>query len=78
MTEAGLTPTVVFEVVHEDMSVGAKELIEWLSKNLGSYKKLGRVTICTEAMLKSPVGKVRRKDLREPFMASIDRRVSRR
>lgn len=63
-------------VVHEDMSVGAEELIEWVSKDLGSYKKPGSVTITNEALPKSPVGKIKRKDLREPFWAGIDRRVS--
>ena len=63
-------------VVHEDMSVGAEELIEWASKDLGSYKKPGSVTITYEALPKSPVGKIKRKDLREPFWAGIDRRVS--
>ena len=63
-------------VVHEDMSVGAEELIEWVSKDLGSYKKPGSVTITYEALPKSPVGKIKRKDLREPFWAGIDRRVS--
>lgn len=63
-------------VVHEDMSVGAEELIEWVSKDLGSYKKPGSVTITNEALPKSPVGKIKRKDLREPFWAGTDRRVS--
>jgi acyl-CoA synthetase (AMP-forming)/AMP-acid ligase II len=58
------------------MSVGAEELIEWVSKDLGSYKKPGSVTITNEALPKSPVGKIKRKDLREPFWAGIDRRVS--
>jgi acyl-CoA synthetase (AMP-forming)/AMP-acid ligase II len=63
-------------VVHEDMSVGAEELIEWVRQDLGSYKKPGSVTITNEALPKSPVGKIKRKDLREPFWAGIDRRVS--
>jgi acyl-CoA synthetase (AMP-forming)/AMP-acid ligase II len=62
-------------VVHEDMSVGAEELIEWVRQDLGSYKKPGSLTITNEALPKSPVGKIKRKDLREPFWAGIDRRV---
>ena len=62
--------------VHEGMPMGARELIEWVSKGLGSYKKPVSVTYTNEALPKSPVGKIKCKDLREPFWFGIDRRVS--
>ena len=45
-------------------------------ERLGTYKRPGRVELRTEPLPKSPVGKVRRKDLREPFRAGHTRRVS--
>jgi acyl-coenzyme A synthetase/AMP-(fatty) acid ligase len=51
-------------------------LIDMVSADLGSYKKPSGITITTEALPKSPVGKIKRKDLREPFWAGVDRRVS--
>ena len=63
-------------VVSEDSEVTAEELIELVSSDLGSYKKPDSVTITTEPLPKSPVGKIKRKDLREPFWAGVDRRVS--
>ena len=44
--------------------------------DLGSYKKPGGITITTEPLPKSPVGKIKRKDLREPYWVGVDRRVS--
>ena len=63
-------------VVSEGSSVTAEELTELVSNDLGSYKKPGGVTLTTEPLPKSPVGKIKRKDLREPFWVGVDRRVS--
>ena len=63
-------------VVSEGSSVTAEELTEFVSNDLGSYKKPGGVTLTTEPLPKSPVGKIKRKDLREPFWVGVDRRVS--
>ncbi|MFL2521950.1 MAG: class I adenylate-forming enzyme family protein [Candidatus Azotimanducaceae bacterium] len=71
----GETPHALCVVV-EGSSVTEQELIDRVSADLGSYKKPGGVTIRTEALPKSPVGKIKRKDLREPFWAGVDRRVS--
>ena len=52
------------------------ELIDLLSNDLGSHKKPGSLVLATEPLPKSPVGKIKRKDLREPFWAGRDRRVA--
>ena len=71
----GETPFAVC-VVNEDATVSAEELIQLVVDDLGSYKKPGGVEITTQPLPKSPVGKVKRKDLREPYWQGIDRRVS--
>ena len=71
----GETPHALCVVV-EGSSVTEQELIDRVSADLGSYKKPSGITITTEALPKSPVGKIKRKDLREPFWAGVDRRVS--
>lgn len=63
-------------VVNDPAAVSEAELIELVAAELGSYKKPGGVRITTEPLPKSPVGKIKRKDLREPFWAGHDRRVS--
>lgn len=63
-------------VVAEGSLLTAEELVAMVVADLGSYKKPGSITITTEPLPKSPVGKVKRKDLREPFWAGVDRRVS--
>ncbi len=57
-------------------SVTAEQVIELCAQRLGSYKKPGGVTLQAEPLPKSPVGKIKRKDLREPFWAGHERRVS--
>ncbi|MGB3734801.1 MAG: AMP-binding protein [Ilumatobacter sp.] len=52
------------------------EVIELCAERLGSYKKPSRVEFRTDALPKSPVGKLQRKVLREPYWAGHDRRVS--
>ena len=71
----GETPHALCVVV-EGSSVTEQELIDRVSADLGSYKKPSAITITTEPLPKSPVGKIKRKDLREPFWAGVDRRVS--
>jgi acyl-CoA synthetase (AMP-forming)/AMP-acid ligase II len=56
--------------------VSEAQIIEMVADELGSYKKPGSVTIRTEALPKSPVGKIKRKDLREPFWQGHERRVA--
>lgn len=71
----GETPHAVC-VVNEGASITAEQITEMVADDLGSYKKPGAVTITTEPLPKSPVGKIKRKDLREPFWEGVDRRVS--
>lgn len=70
----GETPMAVC-VVDGKTPVGEQEIIDMCADSLGSYKKPGRVEFRTEALPKSPVGKVKRKDLREPFWEGRERRV---
>ncbi len=56
--------------------VTEKEIVELCRRLLGSYKKPARVLLQTEPLPKSPVGKVQRKLLREPYWRGRDRRVA--
>ena len=71
----GETPHAVC-VVADIHSITEQQVIEMVADELGSYKKPGSVTITTEPLPKSPVGKIKRKDLREPFWQGHDRRVA--
>ena len=71
----GETPHAVC-VVKAESAVTEDELIDLVSNDLGSYKKPGSLVLTTEPLPKSPVGKIKRKDLREPFWAGRDRRVA--
>lgn len=80
---------VVFGVPHEKWgesplavvvpAVGAQldeqTVIDTCAKVLGSYKKPHAVVFRDEAIPRSPVGKIQRKVLREPYWAGEDRRV---
>ncbi len=52
------------------------EIIALCAARLGSYKKPSRVEFRQEPLPKSPVGKLQRKVLREPFWIGFDRRVA--
>ncbi len=52
------------------------EIITLCTDRLGSYKKPSRVEFRHEPLPKSPVGKLQRKVLREPFWVGFDRRVA--
>jgi len=52
------------------------EIIALCAERLGSYKKPSRVEFRQEALPKSPVGKLQRKVLREPYWVGHDRRVA--
>ncbi|MDP6708086.1 MAG: AMP-binding protein [Alphaproteobacteria bacterium] len=71
----GETPQAVC-VVKEGAAVTEAEIIGLCADRLGSYKKPAGVLFQTEPLPKSPVGKVKRKDLREPYWAGRERRVS--
>jgi len=63
-------------VVAEAALVSEDEIISLCADRLGSYKKPVGVRFQTAPLPKSPVGKIKRKDLREPFWEGHDRRVS--
>ena len=63
-------------VVAEAAVVSEDEIISLCADRLGSYKKPVGVRFQTAPLPKSPVGKIKRKDLREPFWEGHDRRVS--
>lgn len=56
--------------------VTEQEIITLCTERLGSYKKPAKVEFTTDPLPKSPVGKIKRKDLREPHWKGIERRVA--
>ncbi len=70
----GETPMAVV-CVSDVTAVTREELIEMCRQRLGSYKKPSRVELTTEPLPKSVVGKLLRKELREPHWVGRDRRV---
>jgi acyl-CoA synthetase (AMP-forming)/AMP-acid ligase II len=71
----GETPVATCVVADLD-AVTEAELIGLCAERLGSYRKPARVELTTEPLPKSPVGKVLRKNLREPYWVGHDRRVA--
>ena len=55
--------------------VTEQEIIELCEEQLGSYKKPSKVRLTTEPLPKNVVGKILRKDLRDPFWEGRDRHV---
>jgi acyl-CoA synthetase (AMP-forming)/AMP-acid ligase II len=68
--------TPLAEVILDDgAELGEPAVIAECAARLGSYKKPGRVVFRTEAFPRSPVGKLQRKVIREPYWAGQERRV---
>lgn len=63
-------------MVREGSRVTEVEIADLCAERLGSYKKPGRVVITTEPLPKTPVGKIKRRSLRDPYWAGRDRRVA--
>jgi acyl-CoA synthetase (AMP-forming)/AMP-acid ligase II len=63
-------------VVREGAAVTEADVIALCAERLGSYKKPAKVEFRFDPLPKSPVGKLQRKVLREPYWAGFDRRVS--
>lgn len=63
-------------VIEAGAEVTEADVIELCAERLGSYKKPSRVEFSTDPLPKSPVGKLQRKVLREPYWVGHDRRVS--
>jgi acyl-CoA synthetase (AMP-forming)/AMP-acid ligase II len=71
----GESPAAV--VVVADLSaVSEQEIIQLCIDRLGSYKKPKTVVITTDPLPKSIVGKIKKKEMREPYWAGQDRRVA--
>jgi acyl-CoA synthetase (AMP-forming)/AMP-acid ligase II len=70
----GETPMAVCRVV-DGATVTEQEVIELVRTKLGSYKKPGRVEFTSTPLPKNVVGKLLRKELREPYWANQGNRV---
>ncbi len=70
----GETPALVCQVA-AGVEIDPQVLVDMCADELGSYKKPGEISFTTEPLPKSPVGKIMRKTLREPYWAGRDRRV---
>jgi acyl-CoA synthetase (AMP-forming)/AMP-acid ligase II len=71
----GETPMAVCRVAPE-ATITEQDVIDLVRQRLGSYKKPSRVQFTQEPLPKSVVGKLLRKQLREPYWADQDGRVS--
>ncbi len=63
-------------VIDGSVPVTEADIIQLCADRLGSYKKPAAVEFRTEPLPKSPVGKLQRKVLREPYWVGYDRRVA--
>lgn len=70
----GESPMAVVTVT-DPSQVTEAELIDLCKQTLGSYKKPSAVTITTDPLPKTVVGKLSRKELRAPYWSGHDRRV---
>lgn len=57
-------------------TIDLAEVVQFYAEQLGSCKKPGLVVIHDEPLPKTPVGKIKRRELREPFWAGHVRRVA--
>ncbi|HLJ09321.1 MAG TPA: AMP-dependent synthetase, partial [Acidimicrobiia bacterium] len=71
----GETPCAVV-TVEALGSISEDEVIDLCVRRLGSYKKPSAVVLQTDPLPRTPVGKLARKVLREPYWEGVDRRVS--
>ena len=76
MVISGELPPCAVVCVKAEASVTEKELIELCSVHLGNYKRPGKVVLRRDPLPKTPVGKIKRKELREPFWVGRERRVA--
>ena len=63
-------------MVRDGCQVTEQELIKRVADELGSYMKPSSIVFQVEPLLKSAVGKVNRKAMREPYWANAERRVA--
>jgi long-chain acyl-CoA synthetase len=62
--------------VKPQAAVTEKELVELCSVHLGNYKRPGEVVLRHDPLSKTPAGKIKRKELSEPFWVGRERRVA--
>lgn len=70
----GETPIAIV-VLHEGMTTTEAAIVEACATELGSYKKPSQVILRSELLPRTPVDKIQRKALREPFWAGAATRV---
>ncbi|MCG6171691.1 AMP-dependent synthetase, partial [Anoxybacillus sp. LAT_11] len=63
-----------FVVLREGFTVSEQDIIEYCKEHLASYKKPKSVEFVDE-LPKSPVGKVVRRWLRDPYWAKHERKI---
>lgn len=63
-------------VTKAGVAVSEAEIAALCAERLGSYKKPGKVVLSAEALPKTPVGKIKRRALRDPYWEGYDRRVA--
>jgi len=71
----GETPCAVC-TIKPNATVTEAELIALCEEKLGNYKRPGKVVLRADPLPKTPVGKIKRKELREPFWVGHTRRVA--
>jgi acyl-CoA synthetase (AMP-forming)/AMP-acid ligase II len=71
----GKTPCAVV-CVKREAAVTEKELVELCSVHLDNYQRPGKVVLRHDPLPKTPVGKIKRKELSEPFWVGRERRVA--
>ena len=62
--------------VKPEAAVTEKELVEFCFVHLGNCKRTGQGLLRHDPLPKTPVGKIKRKELRAPFWVGRERRVA--
>jgi acyl-CoA synthetase (AMP-forming)/AMP-acid ligase II len=62
-------------VLEQEGAIDQADIIEACRQRLGSYKKPGHVELTTQTLPRTPLGKVSRKMLREPYWAGQSSRI---
>ena len=62
--------------VKPEAAATEKELVEFCFVHLGNCKRPGKGLLRHDPLPKTPVGKIKRKELREPFWVGRERRVA--
>jgi acyl-CoA synthetase (AMP-forming)/AMP-acid ligase II len=70
----GETPVAIV-VLRDQAGITEADIVALCAARLGDLKRPSRVIIRKEVLPRTPVGKVNRKLLREPFWTGVDRRV---